>query len=82
LLLLKSEESEDWKPEGLREKFYLLVYPSGLGAKTLGDLLGESFFSAYRGPCTSVKLNVAAFHTEWSAPKLCFLIFKKLASCS
>jgi hypothetical protein len=44
-----SEESEDRKPEGLREKFYLLVKPRGLGAKILGDLLGESFYSAYRG---------------------------------
>jgi hypothetical protein len=46
LLLLKSEESDDRKPEGLREKLYLLVNPSGLGAKTLGDFLGESLFSA------------------------------------
>jgi hypothetical protein len=49
LLLLKSDESEDRKPEGLSEKFYLLVNPRFLGAKTLGDLLGESFFRAYRG---------------------------------
>jgi hypothetical protein len=44
-----SEESEDRKPEGLREKFYLLVNLRGLGAKTLGDLLGDSFYSAYQG---------------------------------
>jgi hypothetical protein len=44
-----SEESEDRKPEGLREKFYFLVNPRGLGAKALGDFLGESIFSAYRG---------------------------------
>ena len=49
LLLLKSEESEDRKPEGLREKFYLLASPRGLGAKILGDRLGESFLIACRG---------------------------------
>jgi len=58
LLLLNSEDNDDLKADGLNEKFYLSAAPKGIGAKTLGDFLGDNFRRTFLDFENSVMLNI------------------------